>query len=389
MSAVYDISATQPFPDNITVELEHCVDLKDNNEASLLQMSFAVADTKHGPPYQFHTLAGGRFGVGQYGRIQLNRFSMLVMLMDNIKWYAGYPICFFAGMYYRPDNRVLFVAARNLEAHIHAIEDEYKSEKDPEKFSLMCSYNCSSIELEIPKKSKSNWKVIPCVNPPKIKMAEILDYQPRKLIPQIGLRLKRKGKGVAREGLAEVRVTAAPDDFKDIFLLCNATSVAHPLQPVQPLQMTETSPSLSQMQPLIRQGPPLQPLQHSPVAEGVPQSPPSQGQHPTSQEDKPDMVTLMKFHTPNGDIDIIEQVSPYYRKVGTFLLNDETGNKINAIKVSCHDEVNEITHNIFKKWINENPDATWSKLIQCLEYAELCSLAKKIKDTFSNATQNS
>ena len=94
------------------------------------------------------------------------------------------------------------------------------------------------------------------------------------------------------------------------------------------------------------------------------------------------MVTLMKFHTLTGVINIIEEVSPYYKKVGTFLLDDETGNKIDGIKLSCHDEVNEITRNIFKKWINEDLKATWSKLIQCLKNANLHALAKKLEDTF-------
>ena len=115
VSAVYNVSATQPFPDKITVEIEHCVSRDKNNKAALLQMSFAIADTLHGPPYRFRELTGGTFDRGSYGRIQLNRFSKLAIL---IKWHFGFSISFFAGVYYRPNNRAVFVVTKNLQAHI-------------------------------------------------------------------------------------------------------------------------------------------------------------------------------------------------------------------------------------------------------------------------------
>ena len=370
VSAVYDISVTQPFPDKITVELEHCVDLKDD-EASLPQMSFAVADTEHGPPYRFRTLTGGKFGVGQYGRIQLNRFSRITNFID---WHLGHYIRFIGRVYYRPSNRAVFVVVKDLHAHIREIEDEFKSDKDSEKISLMCNRNCSSIKLEM-LPPESNWKVIPLVEPPQIQMADIWQYQPGKQIPQIALKLKWEG--IPKEGQVKLKVTGAQSEIT-ISLLCGEP----PIQPVQPLPMTETPPPPpSQMQPLIRQEPPLQ---HSPGAKCVPQSPPPQVQYPIiSQKDivKPNMVTLTKFHAHTGVINIIKDISPYYREVGTILLNDETGNKVATIKANCHDEGDEITHNIFKKWINEDPDATWSKLIQCLKDANLHSLAKKIEDS--------
>ena len=115
VSAVYDISASQSFPVMVQVELEHCVYLSEEEAASLLQMSFVVADTRKGPPYQFHELKDGTFGVGTYGKIELNHFSRLAII---IKWHLGFTIHLFAGVYYFSNNEAIFAVAKNLRAHI-------------------------------------------------------------------------------------------------------------------------------------------------------------------------------------------------------------------------------------------------------------------------------
>ena len=51
VSAVYNISANKPFPEPVTVKLQHCVPIDSAKEASL--MSFVIANTEQGPPYKF------------------------------------------------------------------------------------------------------------------------------------------------------------------------------------------------------------------------------------------------------------------------------------------------------------------------------------------------
>ena len=116
VSAVYDISTSQAFPVMVAVELEHCVQLSEEKDASLLQMSFVVADTRSGPPYQFYELKNGTFGVGSYGRIELNRFSRIAI---SIRWHLGFTVHLFTGVYYLPNNEAVFAVAKNLRAHIN------------------------------------------------------------------------------------------------------------------------------------------------------------------------------------------------------------------------------------------------------------------------------
>ena len=113
VSAVYDISASQPFPVNVAAELEHCICLTEEKRA--LQMSFVLADTRAGPPYKFRELKNGTFGVGSWGRIELSHFSRIAI---TIKWHLGFEVSLFAGVYYRPNNEAVFAIAKYLTPHM-------------------------------------------------------------------------------------------------------------------------------------------------------------------------------------------------------------------------------------------------------------------------------
>ena len=117
VSAVYDISANKPFPAPVTVEIQHCIPLHDDNEASHIGMSFVISDTKPGPPYIFRELRGGDFRFGSsYGKIiELTHFSKLAVI---IKWRLGRPIPFYSSIYYTKNDRASFVVTQNLAAHI-------------------------------------------------------------------------------------------------------------------------------------------------------------------------------------------------------------------------------------------------------------------------------
>ena len=116
VSAVYNISAEQPFPEPVTVEIQHCVPLYRDDNASQLEMSFIIADTQHGPPYIFQELPGGEFKTGSsYGKIQCLHFSDIAI---KIKWKFGYSIRLFAATYYPEKNRARFAVTKHLSAYI-------------------------------------------------------------------------------------------------------------------------------------------------------------------------------------------------------------------------------------------------------------------------------
>ena len=116
VSAVYDISTSRPFPEPVTVRLQHCVPIDSEKETSA--MSFVIADTASGPPYKFQPLSGGRFRCGSsYAEIQLTHFSMPAVVWW-CKWLLGRPVPFSASVYYLQNCRASLVVTKNLEAHI-------------------------------------------------------------------------------------------------------------------------------------------------------------------------------------------------------------------------------------------------------------------------------
>ena len=116
VSAVYDISASSPFPAPVTVQIQHCVPLISEDEVLSLGMSFMSASSEGGPPYVFRELNGGEFKCdSSYGEVQLTHFSKFA---EIIKWRLGRPIPFFASVYYPQSDKARFVVTQNLAAHI-------------------------------------------------------------------------------------------------------------------------------------------------------------------------------------------------------------------------------------------------------------------------------
>ena len=112
VSAVYDISANKQFPLPVTLKLQHCIPLNDQNEA--LKMSFVTADITQGYPYVFHAEDEGVFSCeSSYGEIQLNHLSAFAI----IRWYVGKSETF-QGCVYCQNGEASFVVTRNLKSHL-------------------------------------------------------------------------------------------------------------------------------------------------------------------------------------------------------------------------------------------------------------------------------
>ena len=116
VSAVYDISKNEPFPEPVTIKLQHCVPIDSEKAASAI--SFVIASTSQGPPYEFFPINGGNFRSGSYyADIQLTHFSMSAVVRW-CRWLLGRPIPFCASVYYLQNSIVSFVVTKNLQAHI-------------------------------------------------------------------------------------------------------------------------------------------------------------------------------------------------------------------------------------------------------------------------------
>lgn len=111
VSAVYNISVRKPLPIPVTVKLQHCVPLDDQNVAK--QLSFVTANTEQGRPYKFHLLGDGEFVPGSvHGETQLRHFSLIAIILLKM----GIPISLYVG-FFLWRNQVHFAATKAFNDH--------------------------------------------------------------------------------------------------------------------------------------------------------------------------------------------------------------------------------------------------------------------------------
>ena len=74
------------------------------------------------------------------------------------------------------------------------------------------------------------------------------------------------------------------------------------------------------------------------------------------------------------------RVRDKYESFGTFLLNDDTGEKIAVIKDNCKENSEKITFNILRDWVGgDGITVSWESLIETLRKCELPMLADQIE----------
>jgi hypothetical protein len=78
-----------------------------------------------------------------------------------------------------------------------------------------------------------------------------------------------------------------------------------------------------------------------------------------------------------------EEVGTNYRKLGTFLLNDESGCKIDVLEHDCFRQAHDVTMKILQNWLaGKGGPPTWQTLVESLRRCELNTLADKIQQKY-------
>ena len=94
---------------------------------------------------------------------------------------------------------------------------------------------------------------------------------------------------------------------------------------------------------------------------------------------KPDLVNLQAFPFQiEGSRNIVARAASQYKCIGAILLNDKDGTLISGLTASSDQK--EIMHKIFEKWVREDTQCSWQKLINCMKECELIVLAQQMDD---------
>ena len=97
---------------------------------------------------------------------------------------------------------------------------------------------------------------------------------------------------------------------------------------------------------------------------------------------KPNMVTLRRFSTHNGVINVMQQTAARYREIGSYLLNDRSGAIVRGIEVSTRGDPVAAVDMIYARWMEEDVNCSWRKLTQCFRDCGLNSLASDMEQHF-------
>ena len=76
------------------------------------------------------------------------------------------------------------------------------------------------------------------------------------------------------------------------------------------------------------------------------------------------------------EVRIISEAASSYHKIGCYLLNDATGAVVKSLEKA---KQTDTLRDIFGKWLREYPERSWGKLIDCLKYCDLGSLAEDVE----------
>ena len=95
-----------------------------------------------------------------------------------------------------------------------------------------------------------------------------------------------------------------------------------------------------------------------------------------------DLISLARFPTPSGTINILQRVGPDYKPLlGNILLKSEDGTRIRALEMTHYGTVDQIVYAMFQNWCTEDEDCTWGALVLHLKQSNLTSLATLIQSS--------
>ena len=80
-----------------------------------------------------------------------------------------------------------------------------------------------------------------------------------------------------------------------------------------------------------------------------------------------------------GDIKIIEETAPHCRRIGTILLQDRRGNRLDSIEID-NPKTEGRMWKVYQIWLEEDEFYSWETLCHCLRQCDLNNLAHRIEE---------
>ena len=105
---------------------------------------------------------------------------------------------------------------------------------------------------------------------------------------------------------------------------------------------------------------------------------------------KPSIALLMALPSRGATINVIQRIGVNYSTFGIFLLNDDNGTLVDALKSEHHHNAENITKAIMQRWLEGKgkTPVSWATLIGALRQATLIVLADQIEDALQHISRS-
>ena len=92
VSGIYAIGTTCKLAKPLTIHMEHCVQLSDEEDVEAMSFCKAEHGSTAPPPYEFIPCDGGRFAIGsRYGSLDCQSFTLITIFRRVRSWITGIP----------------------------------------------------------------------------------------------------------------------------------------------------------------------------------------------------------------------------------------------------------------------------------------------------------
>ena len=99
-----------------------------------------------------------------------------------------------------------------------------------------------------------------------------------------------------------------------------------------------------------------------------------------SVSDRPTLPLLKRFPTQSGrTTNIVEGIGEKCRDLCTCLLRDNWRAVIRSMELEHRNDHYQIAETVFQRWLAEDPNASWAKLVRALRSIGLGRLAREIE----------
>ena len=336
----------------------------------------------NGPPYHFQPLQGGKFPPGEsYGEIKVKEFCWIAIFYNifynisdlthmrmSLAVYEAYDVS---------NNTMHFLVTKNLPANCSQVKHEYNYTHQPK--TVVYYVTTTRISLtNLPIEEENGWHIKSRYQPASIDMCTVHEYEPGCAIPRIELMMEWKGAGEPQRKQFEIKVEGG--DMESFTWFCGEQP---PITPAPPPPDPPPPPPPPPDPPITSAPPTPDPPPPPPPPPNPPPPPPPQDPPITLAPPTPDPPPPPPSARPELNDLVRELKTLDWATFTHFALQLGVKNPVIQQQEHQYWEIGQRVTAVLQHWLNNDPKASWKKVVRCLEVVEMKVLADGLREKYN------